>query len=131
MRRILTIAVACAIIASAGLAKPPLREVSEIDDSLMMVAIADEIRKSCDGISARLVRAYAKLNTLKDLANEKGYSDDEIRAYVKSKTEQQRMRVKAETFLAGKGVDARSTPALCSFGKRQIQLQTEIGVLLR
>lgn len=120
-----------AFLGSSAAAKPPLRDVAEIDDMVMMVAIADEIRKSCDDISARLIRAYATLNGLKSLAQDKGYSAGEVEDYVTSKSEKQRMRAKAERFLAQNGVSPDDTPALCRFGRVQIQSQTEIGKLLK
>lgn len=130
--RILTSLVAVlAIAGTVASAKPPLREVAEIDDMVMVVAIADEIRKSCDDIGARLIRAYSTLNGLKALAREKGYSDEEIERYVTSKDEKARMREKAESFLLANGVRADDRAALCRFGKMQIQAQTEIGELLK
>ncbi|MHA6347174.1 DUF5333 domain-containing protein [Roseivivax sp. CAU 1761] len=112
-------------------AKPPLREVAEIDDGLMAVAIADEIRKSCDGISARMIRAYARLSSLKSKAQELGYSDDEIDDYVTSKDEKRRMRAKAEAYLARRGVESGRTDALCRFGRAEIAADSAIGSLLR
>lgn len=120
-----------AVIGSSVLAKPPLREVAEIDDMVMKVAIADEIRKSCDGISARLLTAYSTLNGLKRQARDLGYSEDEIEQYVTSKAEKARMRDKAEAFLISNGVAANDRAALCQFGKAQIRAETEIGQLLK
>ena len=112
-------------------AKPPLREVASIDDALMHVAIADAIRKSCTGINARLIRAYSELNRLKALARDMGYTEEEVEAYVTSKSEKARMKDKAEAFLQANGVRPDDIPALCRFGQSQIQAQTEIGQLLR
>lgn len=120
-----------AVAAGTASAKPPLRDVPEIDDMVMKVAIADQIRKSCDDIGARLIRAYSTLNGLKALARDKGYSDEEIEDYVTSKSEKARMRSKAESFLQANGVQPDDRVALCRFGKRQIQSQTEIGELLK
>jgi hypothetical protein len=131
MRFLSSLLVVFAMIGTAVMAKPPLREVAEIDDMVMKVAIADEIRKSCDGINARLLTAYLTLNGLKSLAREKGYSDEEIEKYVTSKSEKERMRLKAEAYLAENGVQANDRTALCQFGKTQIQAQTEIGQLLK
>lgn len=131
MRVFTAVLAAIMVMATTALAKPPLREVREIDDTVMMVAIADEIRKSCDDISARLLRAYSTLTGLKSLAREKGYTEEEVEDYVTSKSEKQRMRAKAERFLAENGVSVDDTAALCRFGKRQIQSQTEIGRLLK
>ena len=128
----LTAALALGVLAgTSAVAKPPLRDVSEIDDGLMAVAIADEIRKTCDTINARLVRAYTYLNTLKSIARDKGYSDDEVEDYVTSKSEKRRMRDKAERYLLSNGVPTGDSAALCRFGQAQIQAQTEIGRLLK
>lgn len=116
---------------TAALAKPPLREVAAIDDAVMAVAIADEIRKSCDGISPRLIRAYSALNNLKAMAQARGYSAEEVEAYVTSKDEKARMKAKAEAFLQSNGVSPGDRSALCAFGRDQISAQSEIGKLLR
>ncbi len=131
MRLILTALAATLIISTSASAKPPLRDVAEIDDVVMAVAIADEIRKSCDGINARLVRAYTTINSLKSLALERGYTEEEVEDYVTSKSEKKRMRAKAEGYLKSKGVPLGSTAALCRFGESEIAAQTQIGRLLR
>ena len=85
---------ALAVPAAHAVAKPSLREVPEIEDALFAVAIADAVRDNCDEINARMIRALTTLQRLKSRANELGYSDDEIRAYVESDTEKARMRAK-------------------------------------
>lgn len=130
MRLILPIVLSAAIAAPA-IAKPPLRDVAAIDNGLMSVAIADEIRKKCDGISARMVRALSTLEGLKSEARGLGYSNDEIEDYVTSKSEKRRMRAKATAYLASKGVSADSTSQLCAFGKSEISKGSSIGRLLR
>ncbi|MDJ0823300.1 MAG: DUF5333 domain-containing protein [Paracoccaceae bacterium] len=120
-----------ASLALPAAAKPPLRDVAEIDDGLMAVAIADEIRKTCDDISARMFRAMATLSDLKSRAKSLGYSEEEIEDYVTSKAEKTRMRAKAEAFLADQGVDAKSDRELCRFGKKEIARTSDIGRLLR
>ena len=130
MRLVPTI-ILMASLAMPAMAKPALRDVAEIDNGLMAIAIADEIRKSCDGISARMIRAYSTINDLKSKAESLGYSDDEIDDYVTSKAEKERMRAKATTYLASKGVKLSDKPALCAFGKDEIAANTAIGRLLR
>ena len=120
-----------ALLASAAVAKPPLREVREIDDQLMMIAIADEIRKTCSDIDARFLRGIAELNGLKSKAKSLGYSSEEIDEYATSKSEKARMRTKAETWLASQGVNVSDKAELCSFGKAQMAGGTYIGSLLR
>lgn len=118
-------------LATPVLAKPPLRDVAEIDNGLMAIAIADEIRKECDDIKPRMIRALSQLNTLKGKAEAMGYSDEEIDDYVNSKSEKARMRQKAEDWLAGQGVDAKDTRALCAFGKADIARGGPVGTFLR
>ena len=130
MRLIPMIAV-CAALAAPVAAKPPLSQVADIDDALMMIAIADEIRKTCDDVSARMIRAVTTINALKSRAKALGYTDEEIDDYVSSKAEKARMRAKATDFLAAQGVDADSEAQLCAFGKEQIAKASAIGVLLR
>lgn len=125
---LLTMAV---LAGTAALAKPPLRDVTQIDNGVMTVAIADAIRKSCEDINPRLIRAYSALNALKSMAREKGYSDEEVEHYVTSKEEKARMKAKAERYLASQGVTLDDRPGLCRFGREQIAAETAIGRLLR
>jgi S-adenosylmethionine synthetase len=129
--RLIASALILASLASPALAKPPLRDVAKIDNGLMAIAIADEIRKECDDIKPRMIRALSQLNTLKGMAKEMGYSEEEIDDYVNSKAEKTRMRQKAETWLAGQGVDAKDTRALCAFGKADIARGGPVGSFLR
>ena len=131
MRLVTAVLIAVLSVGGVASAKPPLREVAEIDDALMHVAIADAIRKSCDSINARLIRAYSELNRLKSVARDLGYSAEEVEAYVTSKAEKARMKDKAEQFLQANGVRPDDIPALCRFGQEQMEAQTLIGQLLR
>lgn len=129
--RLLTTGILCLCLATPVAAKPHLRDVAEIDDTLMQIAIADEIRKTCDGISARMIRGLAQINSLESRAKALGYSKSEIDAYVTSKSEKRRMRAKAESWLASQGVKANDDKALCAFGRAQMDRKTYIGSLLR
>lgn len=131
MRPVPTLVLCCALFAGAAAGKPPLREVPEIDNGLMMVAIADEIRTRCDDIGARMFRALGTLNALRTRALALGYSDSEIDAYTGSAEEKRRMLAKAEAWLGARGVDAEDDAQLCAFGEAQIAGATAIGRLLR
>lgn len=129
--RLIPVLTLCLALAAPAFAKPHLREVPEIDDTLMQIAIADEIRKTCDDINARMIRAFAQVTQLESRAKSLGYSSDEIDDYVSSKSEKRRMREKASGWLAAQGVKADDDKALCAFGKAQIKNDTYIGSLLR
>lgn len=68
MRVFTAVCVTFVLTATSLAAKPPLRDVQEIDDMVMVIAVANEIRKRCDDISARLLLAYSTVNGLKALA---------------------------------------------------------------
>lgn len=127
----IALALTATFMATSAMAKPPLRDVPEIDDALLMVAIADDLRKNCDDIDARMIKALTHIQGLKSKARSLGYSDEEIKAYTGSKDEQKRMRARGEEYLAERGVDRKNDAAYCTFGKQEIAKGSQIGVLLK
>ncbi len=124
-------AVALAVVPSALVAKPPLRNVAEIEQPLFAVAMAKEIADHCDSLAARFWKGVAELRRLRTRANELGYSDSEIRAYIGYDEEKARMRAKGETLLANSGVSYEKPETFCAFGRAEIEKNSAIGVLLR
>ncbi|WP_299687183.1 DUF5333 domain-containing protein [uncultured Tateyamaria sp.] len=120
-----------ALVASTVSAKPPLREVPEIDGTILAVGIADEIRKNCPDISARLIRAVSVLNGLKGTARKLGYSDAEIDAYRKSDVEKARLKAERDQYLRDAGVRAGAQDTYCALGRVEIEKGGQIGALLR
>lgn len=129
--RVLTIAALCVALAAPAAAKSPLRDVSVVDDGLMYIAIADRLRKDCDDLSPRILRAMSRINGLKDTARARGYTDAEIEAYHTSKSEQKRMKTKATAWLQARGVSVKDKAGFCAFGKAEIARGSQIGTLLR
>jgi hypothetical protein len=118
-------------VGSAAASKPPLREVSVIDDGLFYVAVANEIRKGCDTISARPIKALSVLQSLRSQAFDLGYSQAEIDAYTESEAEKDRMRARGARLYASRGVDPTKPADLCRLGREEIAMHTQIGVLLK
>ncbi len=118
-------------MAASAQARPPLREVAEINDGLFAVAVADRIRKECTGISARMFRALNYINALENRALELGYSKQEIKAYVDSKEEKARMRARGEAYLKANGVSDADPDTLCKLGRAEIAKDSRIGQLLK
>ncbi|WP_371054740.1 DUF5333 domain-containing protein [Rhodosalinus sp. K401] len=134
MRRPIAAALAAMLLAgtaTASDARPPLREVEEIDGALLAVAIADEIRTRCDTIDARMLRALATLNRLENRARDLGYTKSEIDAYVNSKDEKARIRALGERYVRQQGADPESLADICDLGRREIARGSAIGALLR
>lgn len=120
--------VGAAVVASE---RPPLREVQEIDGALLAIAIADEVRRTCDAIAPRWLRAYGRLNALRGRAEALGYSDAEIEDYVESEAEKARMRRLGEAYVRQRGYDPSVTAELCAFGRDEIARGSAVGALLR
>ncbi|WP_420584439.1 DUF5333 domain-containing protein [Ruegeria sp.] len=112
-------------------AKPPLRDVKEIDDQLYYIAIANEISEVCPSISGRRLKAIGVMWDLRSQAHKLGYSDKEIRAYVESDAEKDRMRAKGEAYLAQHGVSYDNPNTFCTLGQKEIERNSAIGVYLR
>jgi hypothetical protein len=118
-------------IPAAADAKPPLRDVKEIDNELYYIAIANEISDYCPSISGRRMKAIGVMWGLRSKANKLGYSDKEIRAYVDSDSEKDRMRSKGEAYLAQHGVSYDNPNSFCTLGRTEIERNSAIGVYLR
>lgn len=116
---------------STAAAKPSLRDVPEIEDPLFAVAMAKEVADHCDSIGARFLKGLGELRRLRARANELGYADREIRAYIESDVEKARMRAKGERLLSARGVTYEDLETFCAYGRAEIQKNSAIGVLLR
>lgn len=99
---------------------PPLREVKEIDDRMFAIALAIEISDRCGSIAPRTVQGLLKLNSLRSVAKRMGYSDKEIRAYVRSDAEKARLRKRGEDYVQSQGLDPTSDADLCTLGRTEI-----------
>ncbi|UOA27629.1 DUF5333 domain-containing protein [Pseudosulfitobacter sp. DSM 107133] len=124
-----TLALSAATATSAG-AKPHLRD-TPIDDGLLAVGLADEIRSGCPDISARMLKALGYLSGLKSQAHAMGYSDAEIDAYRKSGTEKARLKSRGAAYLAANGVVVGQPETYCALGRKEIEKSSQIGSLLR
>lgn len=112
-------------------AKPPLRDVPEIEEPLFAVALAKEVSDHCDSLGARLFKGIGELRRLRSHANDLGYADSEIRAYIESDVEKARMRAKGEELLSARGVSYQNPETFCAFGRAEIKKNSAIGALLR
>ena len=118
-------------LAAPALAKPGLQNETKINNGLLAVGIADEIRKKCDSISARTLTALGFLQGLKRQARAKGYTNAEIDAYTSSRVEKAKMRKRGEAYLAQFGASPSDPASMCRVGRAEIAKRSQIGVLLR
>lgn len=129
--RAMTMALILSLSAGALSAKPHLRDVPEVDGTLLAVGIADEIRKNCPDISARMIKALGVVRSVGARARELGYTDAEIDAYRKSETEKARLRAKRDAYLASAGATPGNKDGYCRLGRTEIEKGGQVGALLR
>ncbi|MEQ6248345.1 DUF5333 domain-containing protein [Sulfitobacter sp. HNIBRBA3233] len=112
-------------------AKPALRDVKSIDDAVFDVAIANEIRKNCPDISARMFRALKLYSDVKSEARDLGYTKAEIDAYADSDVEKDRLRAKGAAYFKANGVVKDDPQSYCALGRKEIEKSSRIGSLLK
>ncbi|MDZ7711011.1 MAG: DUF5333 domain-containing protein [Roseovarius sp.] len=107
-----------------------LSQETDINDALFEIAVANEIRKECDSINARIFTALSRMRALKAEARKRGYSDAEIDAYVDDRTEKQKMRERRNEYIRAQGAEPDHGPSLCALGQTEIAKRSRIGALL-
>ena len=116
---------------AAAQAAVPLNEEPHINNSLVAVAVGNAIRKTCPSISARMLVALSKGRELQNYALEKGYSKDEMDAFLDDKTEKARVKGLAADYMAANGVVTGDVESYCTLGRAEIAKDSLIGSLLR
>ena len=116
---------------SSAQATVPLAEEPHINEQLMAAAVGDVIRNTCPTISARMVTVYFKVKELEKYARNAGYQEDEVKAFLKDKSEKARIKAMAADYMAANGVVEGDVDSYCSLGNSEIAKDSLIGSLLR
>lgn len=130
MHRLMMGAAITMALAHGAAAQSSLREERDIDEGLYTVGLAHEIRENCPEISARMFRAIGVLRGLERKARDRGYSEDEIRKYLKSDADKERLRARAAEYLEAQGF-RQTKEGYCALGRSEIAQSSDIGALLR
>ena len=75
--------------------------------------------------------AITYVSNLERRARDLGYSRDEIKAYIDSDVEKDRLRARAAALFAARGFEGRDGASMCAFGREEIGKDSRIGTLLR
>ena len=119
------------VAAGAAQAKQDLKDVPSVWNGLLNIGIANEIRETCPSISARMVRAALRLNSIQNEAEGMGYSQAEIDAFRKSEANKAAMRAEGEAYMKKNGVAKGDAETYCALGRAEIAKSSQIGRLLR
>ncbi|WP_127104066.1 DUF5333 domain-containing protein [Pararhodobacter zhoushanensis] len=98
---------------------------------LFSLAVADEIRKNCETIEARTLRATGFVLGLYNEARSRGYSRQEIRAFQTADSTETRMRAEVMAYFAEHGVREGAPDTYCALGLSEIAAGSQAGELLR
>lgn len=126
-----TIAAALLCGTAGAVQAATLADHKPVNEGLTIIAAGDLIQKNCDAIQPRLLRAYSYMRTLHQMARDSGFSDDQIEAFVKDKSEKKRVKSAAEAYLLSKGLDPDVPESYCTVGRYEIDRNSQIGVLLK
>ena len=120
-----------ALVASPLAALAPLHQEQTIVNGFYNIGLADEVRKNCDGIDARLFRAYSYIKSLERHARKLGYSNDQIDQFVDNKAEKEKLRARIRADLAKRGASPKTPEGYCTVGREEIAKGSAAGRLLR
>lgn len=98
---------------------------------LFSLAVADEIRKNCDTMEARTLRATSFVYDLYSRARGYGYSRQEIRAFQTADSTEARMRAEVGAYFSEHGVRDGAPETYCALGHAEIAAGSQAGNLLR
>lgn len=118
-------------VAAPSLALAPLHQNPTVVKGFYNVGLADELRKNCDQIDARLFRAFSYIKSIERFARDAGYSDDQIDQFVDNKEEKKRLRSRIRADLAKRGASSKSPEGYCTVGREEIAKGSAAGRLLR
>jgi hypothetical protein len=119
------------LAASPVLARDALNQNKHITESLVAGKAADTIRNTCSSISAKMFTALSKLSDLEDYARAQGYTEAEVKAFLKDKSEKARIKALANAYLKAAGAVEGDEESYCTAGRNEIAKDTLAGSLLR
>lgn len=133
MKRTAALVLSLATVANAATAaaETGLKNEQDINKGLLIMAVADKIRRACDEIGGRLFRARAFADTLEEVAMDRGYTSAEVDAYINDDEEKAKVRQRRNAYFQSKGASNLDPQSLCMLGRDEIARNTQIGHLLR
>lgn len=112
-------------------AKVPLADEAHINSQLVAGAAGDMLRTTCPTLSARMLVVWQKLRELERYARAQGYTEDEVKVFLKDRSQKARVRAEARAYLAAAGAVEGDVDSFCAVGRAEIAKGTLVGSLLR
>ncbi|RVT83953.1 hypothetical protein DXV76_09585 [Rhodobacteraceae bacterium CCMM004] len=124
-------AVALTFAALPATALVPLHEDPQVRSGFYAIGLADEVRKNCPSIDARMIRAWSALRALETYARKAGYTDAQIEALVDNRAEKEKLRARIRADLAKRGATPGNPEGFCAVGREEIARNSAAGRLLK
>ena len=109
----------------------PLAQEAHINEQLIAAAAGDILRKTCPTLEARTFVVLAKLADLKSYTRAQGYTEDEVKVFLKDKAQKARIKASATDYLTAAGAVTGNAESFCTAGRNEIAKGTLTGSLLR
>lgn len=129
--KLMPLTIAAVLFALPAFALVPINEEKHINDTLIQGFVADAITDNCPTMKPRKFKGLTELLALRDYALNKGYSRDEIKAFVEDPKEKARGKATAAAILKKRGAVPGKSDAYCAIGVEEIAKGSLIGQLLR
>lgn len=118
-------------ISAPAAALEPIHENRTVVAGFYAIGLADLVRRNCDEISPRYLRAYNYLKALEKYALDAGYSPAEIDELTENDVEKEKLRARIEADLMARGATPKTPEGYCTVGREEIAKNSAAGRLLR
>lgn len=127
----LMLALCLSTLAAPLWAESRIAKDDHVTQMLMAARVGDVIRNTCPTISARMFVVLGQMHELKAYALAQGYTEPEVRAFLKDPVEKDRIKGLADAYLAKAGAKPGDAESHCTVGRAEIAAGTLTGRLLR
>lgn len=128
-KTLITLVFAC--VAAPAVALQPLHENPRVVSGFYAIGLADEVRKKCDRIEPRMIRAFTYLRSLERFARNAGYTSEQIEELADNRAEKEKLRARIRADLAKRGATPETPEGYCTVGREEIAKGSAAGRLLR
>lgn len=127
----LLLAAALALSATSATALTPLHENPRVVSGFYALGMADIIRRNCNEIQPRWLRAYNYLKGLESYARKAGYTEAQIDELTDNDAEKDKLEARIVADLAKRGASPQTPEGYCTVGREEIAKGSAAGRLLR
>ncbi len=116
---------------AASQGRVPLAEEAHINEELVAAKAGDILRNTCPEVSARWLVIWDKTWALRQYAVQQGYTEPEVKAFLKDPAQKARIQAEAEAYLARAGARPGDVESYCQVGRDEVARGTLLGQIIR